>query len=87
MVLTYIRTGIPYGRLAMTIGMFLALLLAPSVVFAGPPFRTDDPEPVDYQHWEFYTATQYQQVRAGSRERPLISRPITAWRRTCSCTS
>jgi hypothetical protein len=21
---------------------------------AGPPFRTDDPEPVDYQHWEFY---------------------------------
>ncbi|MGH1571017.1 transporter [Methylobacterium sp. P31] len=24
---------------------------------AGPPFRTDDPEPVDYQHWEFYTFT------------------------------
>lgn len=22
---------------------------------AGPPFRTDDPEPVDYKHWEFYT--------------------------------
>jgi hypothetical protein len=22
--------------------------------FAGPPFLTDDPEPVDYQHWEFY---------------------------------
>jgi hypothetical protein len=22
---------------------------------AGPPFRTDDPEPVDYQHYEFYT--------------------------------
>jgi hypothetical protein len=21
---------------------------------AGPPFRTDDPEPVDYQHWEIY---------------------------------
>ena len=21
---------------------------------AGPPFLTDDPEPVDYQHWEFY---------------------------------
>ena len=19
---------------------------------AGPPFRTDDPEPVEYQHWE-----------------------------------
>jgi len=22
--------------------------------FAGPPFLTDDPEPVDYQHWEAY---------------------------------
>ena len=21
---------------------------------AGPPFLTDDPEPVDYKHWEFY---------------------------------
>ena len=29
-------------------------------VFGGPPFRTDDPEPVDYKHWEFYTATEYQ---------------------------
>jgi hypothetical protein len=24
----------------------------------GPPFITDDPEPVDYQHWEFYIASQ-----------------------------
>src|SRR5450432_2682101 len=24
---------------------------------AGPPFLTDDPEPVDYQHWEFYLAS------------------------------
>jgi hypothetical protein len=23
----------------------------------GPPFVTDDPEPVDYQHWEFYIAS------------------------------
>ncbi len=22
---------------------------------AGPPFQTDDPEPVPYQHFEFYT--------------------------------
>jgi len=22
--------------------------------YGGPPFITDDPEPVDYQHWEFY---------------------------------
>jgi hypothetical protein len=23
----------------------------------GPPFITDDPEPVDFQHWEFYVAS------------------------------
>lgn len=28
-------------------------------VWAGPPFLTDDPEPVDYQHWEFYIASQH----------------------------
>lgn len=27
-------------------------------VFAGPPFRTDDPEPVEYKHWEIYVASQ-----------------------------
>ena len=31
----------------------LSLILA-TQTFAGPPFLTDDPEPVDYQHWEFY---------------------------------
>ena len=25
---------------------------------AGPPFITDDPEPVDCRHWEFYIASQ-----------------------------
>jgi len=28
-------------------------------VWAGPPFVTDDPEPVDYKHGEFYIASQY----------------------------
>ena len=32
------------------------------MVFAGPPFVTDDPEPVDYQHWEFYIASQDSQL-------------------------
>jgi len=34
-------------------------------VLAGPPFVTDDPEPVDYQHWEFYLASQHIQTSAG----------------------
>lgn len=33
--------------------IFLAVaLLATTVAHAGPPFRTDDPEPVDEQRWE-----------------------------------
>ncbi len=27
---------------------------------AGPPFITDDPEPVEYRHWEFYVASEQQ---------------------------
>src|SRR5450759_4770157 len=34
-----------------------ATVLIPASALAGPPFRTDDPEPVDYKHWEFYTFT------------------------------
>src|SRR5690242_11002740 len=33
--------------------VLLATLLAmPSMTRAGPPFVTDDPEPVEYGHWE-----------------------------------
>ena len=38
----------------------LLLLAAAFNAFAGPPFNTDDPEPVDFRHWEFYVASQYQ---------------------------
>lgn len=34
-----------------------AAILAANTALAGPPFVTDDPEPVDYQHWEFYIAS------------------------------
>ena len=27
--------------------------------YSGPPFITDDPEPVEYRHWEFYVASQF----------------------------
>jgi hypothetical protein len=35
--------------------MAIATALKPVAATAGPPFMTDDPEPVDYQHMEFYT--------------------------------
>jgi len=31
-----------------------------SVAFAGPPFKTDDPQPVGFRHWEFYVASMQQ---------------------------
>jgi len=34
------------------------LLAAPPLAVAGPPFRTDDPEPVDFGHWEVYGFSQ-----------------------------
>jgi len=35
------------------------VFLAATVVHAAPPFVTDDPEPVEYKHWEFYVAGSY----------------------------
>lgn len=34
--------------------MLAAALIAASALHAGPPFLTDDPDPVDLNHWEFY---------------------------------
>jgi hypothetical protein len=36
-------------------GVFATLLLA-SRALAGPPYVTDDPEPVPFRNWEFYAA-------------------------------
>jgi len=46
-----------------SLGLALAAVLAAGPAHAGPPFRTDDPEPVEYQHWEIYgfsTGTHFQ---------------------------
>jgi hypothetical protein len=47
----------------------LILLLAAiwaEPTYAGPPYLTDDPEPVDYQHWEVYGFSMGSQVAGGS---------------------
>ena len=37
-------------------GIRLTLLAAVSLTAsAGPPFQTDDPQPIDYKNYEFYT--------------------------------
>jgi hypothetical protein len=51
---------------ARTIG--LASLVATSWsgrTLAGPPYNTDDPEPVELRHWEFYLASQHSHARDG----------------------
>ena len=35
--------------------MATVLLMFSGTALAGPPFQTDDPEPIDYGHYEFYT--------------------------------
>ncbi len=47
------------SRQIHTIGALTVLGLGVAgSVRGGPPFVTDDPEPVDYQHWEIYIASQ-----------------------------
>ncbi|HEX9049924.1 MAG TPA: hypothetical protein VF841_05265 [Anaeromyxobacter sp.] len=40
-----------------------AALLPPGRAAAGPPYATDDPEPVELRHWELYLATADQWSR------------------------
>jgi hypothetical protein len=40
--------------------------LSDGVAIAGPPYLTDDPEPVPYQHFEFYTLSTGTAVRGGT---------------------
>lgn len=41
------------------------LLTASGLALAGPPFLTDDPEPVEYQHHELYIGTQQTKTADG----------------------
>lgn len=43
-----------------------ALVFTAGPAMAGPPFMTDDPEPVEYQHNEFYIASQQTRTANGT---------------------
>jgi hypothetical protein len=46
---------------------FLAVLgLFPARTYAGPPYMTDDPETVEYRHWELYLASQHEVTHGGA---------------------
>jgi hypothetical protein len=48
---------------AVGIAVALLVLQTPATLHAGPPYVTDDPEPVETGHWEFYLATQHALTR------------------------
>ncbi|MGD1148642.1 MAG: hypothetical protein ABR961_11905, partial [Thermoanaerobaculaceae bacterium] len=45
-------------RISVLLVALIAILTGQRVL-AGPPFLTDDPEPVDYRHWETYIFSTY----------------------------
>ena len=50
-----------FPRSSAAAAALVLALAAPST--AGPPFLTDDPEPVELQHWEAYLFTTYDAAR------------------------
>ena len=44
----------------------IGLLAVAALAKAGPPFVTDDPEPVAYRHWEVYLGSQYEHGSDGA---------------------
>jgi len=39
----------------VVLGALAVLMTASTTALAGPPFQTDDPEPIDFRNYEFYT--------------------------------
>jgi len=58
---------------AIHLAFIIQFMLALAPVYAGPPFLTDDPDPVPYHHWELYTFAQGDRTRStNSIESPAL---------------
>ena len=54
----------------LTLTLFASV---PVAAIAGPPFQTDDPEPVPYRHWEIYIVETYAHAGTGiSGSLPIV---------------
>ena len=51
---------------ARRFALLLIVASLPRAGIAGPPFKTDDPQPVDFHHWEFYLASQQEFAQNGT---------------------
>ncbi len=72
-----------HGRVLFAI--FLVLLLMPRA-FAGPPFLTDDPEPVEYHHWEAYLFSTLDKADQNTYIQGPAVEVNTGAAPTCNCT-
>ncbi|MEO8927045.1 MAG: hypothetical protein ABI306_07760 [Caulobacteraceae bacterium] len=63
--------GRAFRASALAASLILALAAGPAD--AGPPYRTDDPEPVDLGHWEVYAFSQATRIQGDlSGEGPAV---------------
>lgn len=53
------RSGFAMPSLSRFLTAALSLAAMRGLAFAGPPFITDDPEPVELHHWEVYIASAH----------------------------
>ena len=49
----------------------LVVIVVPGVAWAGPPYLTDDPDPVEYHHWELYLGSQWDHIEGRTAEGTL----------------
>jgi hypothetical protein len=64
----------------LILGTSLTLRSTPDRMFAGPPFVTDDPEPVEFRHWEVYLGSlQMKSADGWSGTAPHLQGHIPGW--------
>lgn len=50
---------VKYYLAALFVSVWFSIFPGAFDAWAGPPFVTDDPEPVEFRHWELYIASAY----------------------------
>ncbi len=53
------------ARRRLILKIALILVCSSATALAGPPYTTDDPEPVEYRHWKLHLASQVGHDKAG----------------------
>jgi hypothetical protein len=57
------RSNSGFRQMTVLFSLFCLSALPPATAWAGPPFITDDPQPVEYRHGEFYISSIYTDTR------------------------